>query len=882
MSICFLRIWASRPCFALVVALTAALTTQRVAFAQPLPDGAQPTPRLLTVMPPGGKVGTVVEVTFSGADLDEPENLLFSHAGIKAEAIIPPDPPKPPDGKPPPPKTPVTKFKVTIPAETPVGIYDVRLVNKWGVSNPRAFVVGDLNEVLEKEPNNDVPEAQRVDLNTTISGTIAAPTDVDYFVFAAKKGQRVIVSCLASSIDSRLRPGIEVYNAKGKLVASNRNYYRQDALCDLTVADDGDYHVRLFEFTHTQGNAEHFYRLSITTGPWIDAVHPCAVEPGKATQVTVYGRNLPGGKPDPALSSDDVPLEKVTVTVNAPAEASRLRYNGFLPPQASQLDGFEYRIKNDSGWSNPFLLTFARSPLVIANDATKSPDAPQAITVPCEIAGHINKERDRDWYQFTAKKGEVYNIELLSDRLGAPAYMYFMLRNADTKQDIVESADNPDLLNLKFFARSEDPQIYKFTVPADGKYLLMVSSRTADRIFGPRQFYRVRISPDQPDFQLIVMPQANTRPDAAVLGQGGNQKFDVLAWRRDGFVGDITLSVEGLPPGVTCAPQTIGGNLRLSALVLTASADAARTDPAPPRDVGIFVGTGLAANTGHANWTGEIKVKGTAMIRGQKVEREARSGTILWPVQPQQNIAPLSRLDRQIVLAVRDKPAFTLTATIDKPSVPQGTPAQITIKVARNSADLKNPLAVQATVAELPPGFTINNNQPLNIAPDKNEATVPVTVPANVPPGTYTIVLRGTVPIPFNKDPKGPKQPVIFVEYSSPVTLTVVPKSVATIALPNPTLTAKVGVQSEYVVKLTRQFDYDGEFKVEVVIPAAVKDVTVAAVTVPAGKDEAKLLFNIPADAPPGNRADLVVKATAMYQGTPIVHEAKFNVNVVK
>ena len=55
----------------------------------------------------------------------------------------------------------MTKFKVTIPADAPLGIHDVRLVNKWGVSNARAFVVGDLPEVLEKEPNNDVDEAQR-------------------------------------------------------------------------------------------------------------------------------------------------------------------------------------------------------------------------------------------------------------------------------------------------------------------------------------------------------------------------------------------------------------------------------------------------------------------------------------------------------------------------------------------------------------------------------------------------------------------------------------------------------------------------------------------------------------------------------------------------
>ena len=41
------------------------------------------------------------------------------------------------------------------------------------------------------------------------------------------------------------------------------------------------------------------------------------------------------------------------------------------------------------------------------------------MTPPCEIAGRVEKLGDRDWYAFTAKKGDVYNIEVLSDRLGA-------------------------------------------------------------------------------------------------------------------------------------------------------------------------------------------------------------------------------------------------------------------------------------------------------------------------------------------------------------------------------------------------------------------------------------------------------------------------------
>src|SRR5262249_12846300 len=203
------------------------------------------------------------------------------------------------------------KFKVTIPANTPLGIHDVRLVNKHGVSNPRAFMVGDLKEFIEKEPNNDVEQAQRVEMNSTVHGVIAAPTDVDYYVFAGKKGERAVISCLASSIDSRLYPEIELYSAAGKLLGANRHYNVNDALLDCTLPADGDYSVRVFNYTYTRGGPESFYRLSISTAPWIDVVYPPIVEPGKPAKLTVYGRNLPGGKLDANTICDGQVLEKV-------------------------------------------------------------------------------------------------------------------------------------------------------------------------------------------------------------------------------------------------------------------------------------------------------------------------------------------------------------------------------------------------------------------------------------------------------------------------------------------------------------------------------------------------------------------------------------------
>jgi hypothetical protein len=434
-----------------------------------------------------------------------------------------------------------------------------------------------------------------------------------------------------------------------------------------------------------------------------------------------------------------------------------------------------------------------------------------------------------------------------------------VLRNFETKADIAESQDNNEQMqNVKYYSKSDDPVPYRFTAPADGKYALMVSSRLADSLAGPRQQYRVRITPDQPDYEIVAMPYSNEKPEAPTLSQGGQQALTVYAFRRDNFKGPITLSVDGLPAGVTCAPQTLGPGLRQTTLVLSAADDA-------------------------APWTGEIKIKGTASINGQPVTREARAGGIVWSVQPQQGIVPISRVERGTYIAVRDKPPYTVTASIDKPEVQQGTTAVVKVQLKRILADFKTPLTLQASAGELPQGFTVNNNQPLAIAPDKNEATLNVVIPANTPPGAYNIVLRATAQIPMDMPgKKGQKQPLNVVLPATAVTLMVLPKSLGTVVVNN-NATAKIGMTTEYVVKVTRLYDFEGEYKIKVVLPADAKGVTVDEVVIPAGKDEVKLMLKVAPDAMPGNRANLTVVATAMWDGKlPITQEAKFNVNVVK
>jgi hypothetical protein len=829
--------------------------------AQPPLDSALPNPRLYVVTPAGGRVGATFEVTFSGADLEDPQALIFSNAGITAEPVLPPPPdPKKPAAKPAPAAA-ITKFKVTISPGTRVGNADVRLVNKWGISNARAFEVGDLREVAEKEPNNEVEQAQRVDLNTTINGSISAPTDVDYFLFAGKKDQRVVVSCLASSIDSRLTAALELYDKAGRQLAANHHYRGNDALLDYTLPADGEYIVRLHEYTYTKGDAEHFYRLSISTAPWIDAIYPPAVEAGRTATLSVYGRNLPSGKLDPGAIVGGRVLEKISVNLQAPADelaTQRLSYSSHVAPASTALDGFEYRVHNSSGTSNAFLLTYARAPLVLDNEANDAPEKAQEVTLPCEIAGRIQKKGDRDWYTFHAKKNQIYSIEVLSERIGAVADIYVLLRNAATKQDLWEFDDNPDTLTAaKFVTRNSDPPRQRWVVPADGKYQLLVTSRDAGVNAGPRQFYRVSILPEQPDFRLVVMPPAEYVPDALRLPQGGQQNCMVLAWRLDGWNGDIHLTAENLPPGVTCEPQVIGSGLRQGNLVLSA---------APTASLGAW----------------QLKVKGTAVINCRTIVREARAAGVTWPVPPQQNIPTISRLDNGLFAALREKAPFSLAASIDKPALIQGDKCTLSLKLARLWPDFKTPL--QAVAFDLPPNLAINNNQPITMAPGKDVITAPVSTAPNIVPGTYSLVLRATAQVPFNKDAAAKQKPNVNVVLpSTPITVTILPKQVAAVSLATPTVTARAGGQSEITVRFARMYDFKGEFKLALVLPANFKGVTAPEITVPKGKDEAKVPLRIAADAALGNRSDFIVRAVALLNGNiPTTQEAKFTLNITK
>jgi hypothetical protein len=861
------------------------------AAAQQPPPGL-PTPRVQHVFPLGAKAGTTVEVTVTGFDVEDPDKLFFAHPGLKGEYIAPPkegtpDPKDPKKTVPPPKANPAGphKFKVTANADVPPGVYDLRFVGKWGVSNPRSFVIGDLNEVNEKEPNNDVADAQKIELGTTINGVISAATDVDYSVFTGKKGQRVVVSCMASSLDSKASPMIEIYDANGRKVAINRNYTGNDAVTDVILPADGDYLIRLFQFTYTVGGPDYFYRLKVSVAPWIDAVFPPVVEPGKPTQVTVYGRNLPGGAPADGYTADGRPLEKVTVTVTPPTDANantKLSTLAHIEPTNALQDGFTYTLKGPGGNSNPFTIYFARDRLTIKTKPAGTPETAELLNTPGEITGFLAKKGEKDWIAFNAKKGEKYTIELAAERIGSSGDFYFSVRDGkDPKRDLSgeQDDDNDTLHPFGFYTRTSDPGTYQFTAPEDGKFLVAVGCRESSYLNGPKAAYRLRIGSALPDFRGVVMSYSRFYQTGSAAWQGGTQAYHVFAHRMDGYAGAIEVTATGLPGGVTARPLVIGPGVRWGLLILDIAPGAA---PATTAFAVTMTGTDSA---------------------GKKLTREARPASVTWgTTQPDQNIPVISKLDQSVVLAVRaEKAAFSIKAdipnTIVKPTMGKEDKVNGPIIVMKQGDKATVPVKVEWTVPEKPnvtlvaePMIQNAQNSPVTAAiagqptKDKPEVTVNLDAKTAAVPGTYTLVIRGTSQVPFAKDPMAKTKPNIPAEsFSTPITVLVVPTSLGkftTGPLPNNTL--KLGSSTDLPIKVERMYDFAGEYKVAFVPAKDANGVTATEVVIPAGKDETKLVLKTDANAKPGTLAGTVT-ITATYAGKyTVVYENKVSFNLAK
>ena len=198
------------------IVFNAFLLATTLVATTPVCNAQLPTIRLQTLSTLFFKPGESVDVTLvEGAFLEDVSKLVFSAEGIQSQKLNPNSNPnsdqKPAkDGK--------TTFRVTVDDDVPAGRYDVRVVGRFGVSNPRSIIVHP--DVIDEARFSDAVEAAiPIELNQILQAT-AQPRKHVSFSFPVERFQEYEVTLIAATIDSHLFPSISVRDENGTLIRS--------------------------------------------------------------------------------------------------------------------------------------------------------------------------------------------------------------------------------------------------------------------------------------------------------------------------------------------------------------------------------------------------------------------------------------------------------------------------------------------------------------------------------------------------------------------------------------------------------------------------------------------------------------------------------------
>lgn len=681
-----------------------------------------PLTRLTTIFPAGGKAGTTVEVEVTGQDFEELGALTFSQPGITAKAK---------EGA-------ANRYLVTIAGDVPPGRYEAWLAGRFGLSNPRAFVVDTLDQRADPGGINSLDKAFALPLNTAFHGR-ADGNAADYFQLALKQGQRIVIECLAPEIDSRMEPSLAVLDASGRELKRAR----LGGLLDFTAPADGVFIVQVHDFLF-RGGHEHFYRLVPGTLPHIDFILPAAGMAGGKRQFTLFGRNLPGGQSSPVKASDGSALEQTEVEIQLPATPSTSAWSAAVSrPASAAVDGFEYRLPSPQGPSNPLFISFATAPVATEAEPNNDRAKPHLLQLPAEVSGQFLPANDRDWFGFDAKKGEVWWIEVFAHRLGRTCNPFILVQRVwkdekgeEQTADVREAYDSDANLGGREFNTAHRDPVFRFEAPEDGSYRVCLRDLFSETVEDPALVYRLAIRRESPDFRLAAMPdtprpakddQRYLHVTPTALRRGETLPVNVFAFRRDNFNGEIELSVEGLPPGVRAGAAKIEAGRNSAQLALTADENA-------------------------ANWTGHFRVIGKAKIGDAETSRAAAPATLQWNVGDWNAEPVLTRLSGALPLSVIGAETAPLTIAPDgnKPwEAQENTKLQIPLRFTRRAefnANLKLKAAGPAALDKLPDldvdGKATNATLTLDLAQQK------------LPPGTHTFFLRAQTTGKYRNNPE--------------------------------------------------------------------------------------------------------------------------------
>jgi hypothetical protein len=418
------------------------------------------------------------------------------------------------------------------------GIRDVRLAGPYGASTVGQLLVVE-DPVISEAKDNDTPDkAQRITLPAAVCGTIESIEDRDYYKFHVEAGQSLVFRVRGMLLENRIHdlqnhldPIITLRSPTGATLAVGDNDISADPLLCQRFDRAGDYTMEIRDVRY-KGDRDWVYCVEISDRPFVRTVYPLAVTAGRAASLEPVGFQLP---PDARISW------------NVPAKWTAGFHDAQLP--------LENRLTN----AVPIVVTDL--PTVLESQAAHATaQTAQTVVAPVGINGRIQKEGELDVYSFRAKQGELFTFEAVSRREGSP--LDSTLRVLDAKGRTLMEGDDMS----EFATMSADGIIEDWRAPADGTYAIEI--RDLLQRGGPAFVYFLKITRPEPAFQLFL------DTDKTELAPGTSGVIFVNSVRKNGFAGEIALSIDGLPEGVTAFCDRIPPNHRDGCIILTAAASA--------------------------------------------------------------------------------------------------------------------------------------------------------------------------------------------------------------------------------------------------------------------------------------------------------------------
>lgn len=500
-------------------------------------------PALQNTTPNGVQRGTEVELKFNGSRLADAEEVLLYEPGVKVLELK-----EVKDG--------FVLARVKIDADCPLGEHKVRIRTKTGVSELRTFVVGAYAQLEEKEPNTTTDKAQPVAMNSTVLGTMTNE-DVDYYLVTAKKGDPIAVEVEGMRLGRTMfDPYVAILDKSGKVLAKadDTALFIQDTYATIVAPTDGDYLIEVRETSY--GGTGNPYRVHIGSFPRPSAVFP------------------PGGKAGESL--------EVKFIGDAAGDISQT----FSLPQPGK---FKFGVFAErKGLTAPSFNTVRISPFANVLEKEPNDDVKQVSVAPGDLPlafnGIIAKKGDVDWFRFTAKKGQTFDINVYARRIRSQLDTVLAICDADGKT-----------LNSNDDSGGADSKV-RFTFPKDGEFTIKITDHLGNG--GPDCTYRVELTAVVPEVSTFIADTGryDTQTRKSIVVARGNRFASLQALRRTDLPSDssdLEFLMENFPSGITMHTTPVPRDQTTWPVVFEARADA----PISGKLANLAVRTAAAAPT---------------------------------------------------------------------------------------------------------------------------------------------------------------------------------------------------------------------------------------------------------------------------------------------